>query len=121
MSDAPTPVDAVDDPEERAEESDGSEPLHPQPPTPLPESAGRKGLSETATRLLTTSVLVPAVLWVIVEGGLVYLGVVIAFVVLGQREFYHLIEEKGARPLWSLGLGAGAALPVVATWATSIT
>ena len=37
----------------------------------------------------------PAVLWVIVQGGLVYLGVVIVFVVLGQREFYHLIEEKG--------------------------
>jgi phosphatidate cytidylyltransferase len=90
------------------------EALHPQPPTPLPEDDGRKGMSETLTRILTAAVLVPIVLWVIVQGGLIYLGVVMAFVVLGQREFYHLIEEKGARPLWGLGLTAGGALPVVA-------
>jgi phosphatidate cytidylyltransferase len=90
------------------------EPLHPQPPSPLPENEGRKGMSETLTRVLTAAVLVPVVLYVIVEGGVVYLAVVTAFVVLGQREFYHLIEEKGARPLWGLGLAAGGALPVVA-------
>ena len=39
---------------------------------------------------------------------------VIAIVLLGIREFYQLIEEKGAHPLWSFGLAAGAALPVVA-------
>lgn len=89
------------------------EPLHPRPATPVAEP-GRKGMNETLTRFLTAAVLVPAVLWVIVQGGLVYLGVVIAFTVLAQREFYHLIEEKGARPLWGLGLAAGAALPVVA-------
>ena len=106
MSDAP-PVTSTD--------SDAKgEPLHPQPATPLPEASEGKGRSETLTRFLTAAVLVPTVLWVIVQGGLIYLGVVIGFVVLGQREFYHLIEEKGARPLWSLGLGAGAALPVIA-------
>lgn len=104
MSDTGSPVEA---------EASG-EPLHPQPATPLPEEDGSKGMSETLTRFLTAAVLVPAVLWVIVQGGLAYLAVVIVFVVLGQREFYHLIEEKGARPLWGLGLGAGAALPVVA-------
>ena len=90
-----------------------TEPLHPQPPTPLPDAGGRR-ISETVTRFLTAGVLVPAVLWVIVQGGIVYLAVVIAFVMLGQREFYHLIEEKGARPLWSLGLAAGGALPLIA-------
>jgi phosphatidate cytidylyltransferase len=90
------------------------EPLHPQPPSPLPENEGRKGMSETLTRILTAAVLVPVVLYVIIQGGLIYLAVVTAFVVLGQREFYHLIEEKGARPLWALGLTAGGALPVVA-------
>jgi phosphatidate cytidylyltransferase len=90
------------------------EPLHPQPPSPLPENEGDKGMSETLTRLLTAAVLVPVVLYVIIQGGLLYLAVVTAFVVLGQREFYHLIEEKGARPLWSLGLAAGGALPIVA-------
>jgi phosphatidate cytidylyltransferase len=114
VSDAPS-VTTPDDPATgttRSSETDG--PLHPQPASPLPDESAGKGRSETLTRFLTAAVLVPAVLWVIVQGGLVYLGVVIAFVVLAQREFYHLIEEKGARPLWSLGLGAGAALPVVA-------
>ena len=94
--------------------ADHPEPLHPQPPTPLPEDDGRKGMSETVTRFLTAAVLVPFVIWTIIQGGLVYLAVVTGFILLGQREFYHLIEEKGARPLWSLGLIAGGALPVVA-------
>ena len=94
--------------------STDSEPLHPQPPTTLPEKPSRRGMSETLTRLLTAAVLIPSVLWVIVQGGLIYLAVVTAFVLLGQREFYHLIEEKGARPLWSLGLAAGAALQLIA-------
>jgi phosphatidate cytidylyltransferase len=39
---------------------------------------------------------------------------VIVIILLGQREFYRLIEDKGAQPLVSYGLVAGAALPVVA-------
>ena len=58
--------------------------------------------------------LVPLVLYAIVLGGLVYLGVVIVIVLLGQRELYRLIEDKGAHPLVSYGLAAGGALPVVA-------
>ena len=34
-------------------------------------------------------------------------------VLLGQREFYRLIEDKGAHPLVGFGLSAGAALTVV--------
>jgi phosphatidate cytidylyltransferase len=59
-------------------------------------------------------VLVPIVIYAIVVGGLVYLGVVILVVLLAQREFYRLIEDKGAHPLVSYGLVGGAALPVVA-------
>ena len=91
-----------------------TEPLHPQSATPLPENDGRKGMNETLTRVLTAAALLVPVLWVIIEGGLPYLLVVTAFVLLGQREFYHLIEAKGARPLWGLGLAAGAALQLVA-------
>jgi phosphatidate cytidylyltransferase len=65
-------------------------------------------------RLMTAAVLVPTVIYVIARGGLVYLAVVIAFILLGMREFYRLIEEKGAQPLATFGLAAGAALPVVA-------
>jgi phosphatidate cytidylyltransferase len=53
------------------------------------------------------------VIYVVVLGGLPYLGVVIALILLGQREIYGLIEDKGAHPLVGFGLAAGAALPVV--------
>jgi phosphatidate cytidylyltransferase len=64
--------------------------------------------------MLTAAILVPAVIYIITLGGLVYLGTVMLFVFLGQREFYRLIEDKGAHPIVSYGLAAGAALPVVA-------
>jgi phosphatidate cytidylyltransferase len=59
-------------------------------------------------------VLVPLVIYVIYRGGLWFLATVIVVILLGQREFYRLIEDKGAHPLVSYGLAAGAALPVVA-------
>ncbi len=89
------------------------EPLHPRPPTAVDPPRRRSG-SDLRARLVTAGVLVPAVIWLVVLGGLPYLATVMAFVVLGQREFYRLIEEKGAHPLVSYGLAAGAALPVVA-------
>jgi phosphatidate cytidylyltransferase len=95
----------------------------PQAPEPAPGAPGpeesqeaaarRKGASELALRWGTAAVLVPLVIYIIVIGGLAYLAVVIVFVLLGQREFYGLIEGKGAHPLEGLGLAAGAALPVV--------
>lgn len=90
------------------------EPIHPQPPTSVSEPPPRKASSELARRLLTAAVLIPSVLYIIVRGGVAYLATVVVIVMLGQREFYHLIEEKGAHPIWGLGLGAGSALPVVA-------
>jgi phosphatidate cytidylyltransferase len=90
-----------------------SEPLHPQPPTPVPPMR-RRDKSDLPARLVTAAVLVPAVIWLVVLGGLPYLATVIAFVLLGQRELYRLIEEKGAHPLVNYGLAGGAALPLVA-------
>ena len=90
------------------------EPIHPQPPTPPPEQQPKKAMSELNRRLLTASVLVPFVLYIIVLGGIPYLLVVMGFIALGQREFYGLIEDKGAQPLVGLGLGAGAAVAFVA-------
>ena len=58
--------------------------------------------------------LVPGVLWLIAAGPGYVLVAVVGIVLLGIREFYHLIEAKGAHPLWGFGLAAGAALPVVA-------
>jgi len=86
--------------------------IHPQPPTPgVPKSPKKR--SDLAIRLLSAAVLVPAVIYLIILGGLPYLGTVVVIILLGQREFYRLIEDKGAQPLVSYGLVAGAALPVV--------
>ena len=73
-----------------------------------------KKIGDVGTRLLTATVLIPLVIYAILLGGLFYLGAVIVIVLLGQRELYRLIEDKGAHPLVSYGLAAGAALQVVA-------
>ncbi|HBZ72578.1 MAG TPA: hypothetical protein DEP35_23720 [Deltaproteobacteria bacterium] len=39
---------------------------------------------------------------------------IMGIVLLGLREFYRLIEDKGAHPLVGFGLAAGVAIPVVA-------
>ena len=101
ISDAPT------------EPTGTAEPFHAKPPTPLPDEPARKGLSELSRRLLTAAVLLPAVLYIVTLGGLVYLVTVMAFVAIGQHEFYRLIEDKGAQPLEGLGLAFGAAIVVV--------
>jgi len=95
----------------------GLEPVHPRPPTPVAAAdAGgeKKKGSDLGARLATASTLIPLVLYLIYLGGLVYLAAVIGFVLLMMREFYQLIEEKGAHPLTRWGYAAGAALPVVA-------
>jgi len=90
----------------------GSEPIHPRPPTPAAaEPSGQR--SDLAARALSAAVLVPSIVYVVVLGGLPYLGAVILLILLGQREIYGLIEEKGAHPLVGFGLAAGAALPIV--------
>lgn len=96
-----------------AGESSADGTIHPRPATPLAPTPKKKG-SDLSARLLTAAVLIPAAIYVIVAGGLPYLGFITLFILLGMREFYRLIEEKGALPLVSWGLAAGAALPVVA-------
>jgi len=88
--------------------------VHPLPPTPLPEPPPRRERSDLQARILTAAVLVPLVSYIIVVGGYPYLATVLVFGLLAQREFYGLIEDKGARPLVGLGLGFGAAVICVA-------
>ncbi len=87
-------------------------PLHPRPATPLPPEKPPRG--DLIARLATAAVLIPPVLYAIAQGGLWVLGLVIVVILLGQREFYGLIEDKGAQPIVGFGLVAGGALPVVA-------
>jgi phosphatidate cytidylyltransferase len=90
------------------------EPLHPLPPTPLPDQPEKKVLGDLAKRLISSAILVPLVAWIIVVGDYYYVATVLIFGLLGQLEFYRLIEDKGARPLTGLGLGFGAAVIAVA-------
>jgi len=91
----------------------GSDGIHPHPPTPSPPPR-RAGSSNLALRLVTAALLVPAIIYTIWVGGLLYLGVIMTIVLLALREFYRLIEDKGAHPLVGFGLAAGVAIPVVA-------
>jgi phosphatidate cytidylyltransferase len=96
-------------------DGDGGEPLHPRPATPLPDlPPPARGRSDLPARLLTAAILIPLVLYIITLGGYVYLATVLVFGLLAQREFYQLIEDKGARPLVGLGLSFGAAVMGVA-------
>ncbi len=88
-----------------------SEPIHPREPTPI---SPKPKASDLPRRLLTAAFLIPGVLYVISLGGLAYLATIVVIILLGLREFYQLIEDKGAHPLVGFGLVAGAALPVVA-------
>ena len=97
----------------QGEDGRSFEPIHPRPATATSGRPPRKASSELARRLLTAVVLIPAVIYIIVQGGILYLATVVVVVMLGQREFYRLIEEKGAHPIWGMGLGFGAALPIV--------
>ena len=91
------------------------EPVRPRPPTTPPNGGTpKRGLSDLQARLLTASVLVPGVLIMIAWGGLWVLGTVVIITLLAQREFYGLIEDKGAHPIMGFGLAAGVALQVVA-------
>jgi phosphatidate cytidylyltransferase len=92
----------------------GDEPIHPKPATPLEVSRSRRTASNLQLRLLTAAVLIPAVLYVIFKGGYWVLVTIEIITILGLSEFYELIEAKGAHPLRTFGIIAGASLPVVA-------
>ncbi|MEN8159146.1 MAG: phosphatidate cytidylyltransferase [Myxococcota bacterium] len=87
------------------------EPIHPLPPTP--EGAPRKKPGNLVLRLVTAAMLIPPVIYVIMEGGLWALGTIVVITLLGVNEFYQLIEAKGAEPLRGVGTLAAVALPVV--------
>ena len=69
--------------------------------------------NDLPARLVTAAVLVPVACYVVSVGGLWLLGTVMTLVILGQREFYRMIEDKGAHPLVSFGMAAAMALCLV--------
>lgn len=91
----------------------GSEPIRPRPPSPSAQ-VERREHSNLTLRLVTASLLIPPVLYAIYAGGLWVLGVVLLGTLLGLREFYQLIEQKGAQPIRSFGYVSGVTLPVLA-------
>ncbi|MBW2228838.1 MAG: phosphatidate cytidylyltransferase [Deltaproteobacteria bacterium] len=97
-----------------AGEVSSAEPVHPRPPTPLPDEPPKKQRDDLVRRVPTAAVLALGVGYIIVIGGYPYVATVLLIGILGQLEFYRLIEDKGARPLTGLGLGFGAAVIAVA-------
>ncbi len=89
-----------------------TQPVRPQPPTESVRKPSRPQ-NDLPARLVTAAFLVPAASYVVIEGGLWLLGAIMLLVLLGQREFYRLIEDKGAHPLVGFGLTAAMALCVV--------
>jgi len=87
---------------------------HPLRPSPRPDEPTAWKPSNLQLRLITAAVLVPAVIGACWNGGWTYVGVVIAFILFGLREFYGLISAKGATPHRLLGYIAAASLPVIA-------
>lgn len=90
------------------------EPIRPRPPTPAGATRARRPVSNLALRLVTATLLIPPLIFMIWKGGLFVLVTVVLITLQGLREFYDLIEQKGAHPLRGFGMVAGAALPVVA-------
>jgi len=89
-----------------------SQPVRPQPPTES-ERKPSSPKSDLPARLLTAAILVPLAVFVVTKGGLWLLGTIMALILIGQREFYQMIEEKGAHPLVGFGLSAAMALCLV--------
>ena len=89
-----------------------SQPVRPRPPTESVRKPSRPE-NDLPARLLTAAILVPVASYVVTVGGLWLLGAVMALVLLGQREFYRLIEDKGAHPLAAFGMTAAMALCLV--------
>jgi len=95
-----------------SDRSAATQPVRPQPPTESVRKPSRPN-SDLPGRLVTAAVLVPVACFVVIEGGLWLLGAIMTLVLLGQREFYRLIEDKGAHPLVGFGLLSAMALCVV--------
>jgi phosphatidate cytidylyltransferase len=96
-----------------------SDPVRPLPPTPEESKAPpAEPKSDLRGRFVTAGVLVALATSTVVAGGLWFLGIVMALVLLGQREFYRMISDKGAHPLVGFGLAAGAALTLIQYFGT---
>ncbi len=87
---------------------------HPLRPSPRPDEPPAKAYSNLTLRFVTAGLLVPPVVWVCWAGGWAYVGIVVAFSLLGLNEFYGLISAKGATPHRLLGNIAAGSLPVIA-------
>ncbi|MFI5314421.1 MAG: phosphatidate cytidylyltransferase [Myxococcota bacterium] len=87
---------------------------HPLRPSPLADEPKRWAPGNLTLRWITAGLLVPPVIWVSYAGGWLYVGVVIAFILLALNEFYGLISAKGATPHRLLGNVAAGVLPVIA-------
>jgi phosphatidate cytidylyltransferase len=60
-------------------------------------------------RILSAAVLAPLLIFTVIEGGLVFLLVVLVASLLATYELYSLVRKVGFAPLWPLGMVLSAA------------
>ncbi|MGB2868851.1 MAG: phosphatidate cytidylyltransferase [Bacteroidota bacterium] len=74
-----------------------------QPPT-----SSRSGRFATLPKRIAVAVVaIPAILWLSIQGGYLFFGLIVLLSSLALYEFYKLAEKKGAFPLKIVGLLAG--------------
>ena len=77
-------------------------------PRPVEQAAASRG-GALARRLLSTLVLLPLFVWVVVEGPLWLFGAIMVLVgALGQWEFTGMFERAGIRTFRALGVAGGS-------------
>lgn len=69
-------------------------------------------MSNLARRLLIAAVGIPAVVFISMAGGILFLLLVCLLSTLALREFYRLVESKGVMPLKAAGAVAGLLLVI---------
>lgn len=67
-------------------------------------------MSNLMYRILVSVVAIPAIIFITLQGGLVFLFFVLLLTILGMREFYKFAEVKGILPIRWLGMFCGTNL-----------
>ena len=75
--------------------------------TASPQSPTTGRFASLPQRVVVAIVAIPAILWLSIQGGYFFFGLIVLLSSLALIEFYRLAEKKGASPLRVVGLVAG--------------
>ncbi len=69
-------------------------------------------MNNLTSRILVALFGIPALVAVILQGGVLFCGVIVLISSVGLWEFYSMAEKKGVSPNMYLGIGLGAAMQI---------